>query len=162
MKVRLMAGIFASLLALFGLGGCKGEETGHLTDPPPSYNANEPIEEPEILDGPGMYFDPKGEYLDKLWTDPASGQTLLFTTDTLTLKDGDEIIWEGAWEIVLIDGYFYGAQSATGEPVGDYAYFMTDYFKLPEDSPPYRSYVAAHPTDRSSDDEYVLFQYDDE
>ena len=87
MKVRLMAGIFASLLALFGLGGCKGEETEHLTDPPPSYNANEPIEEPEILDGPGMYFDPKTEYLDKLWIDPESNQTIFFTTDTLTLKD---------------------------------------------------------------------------
>lgn len=162
MKVRLMAGIFASLLALFGLGGCKGEETGHLTDPPPFYNANEPIEEPEILDGPGMYFDPKAEYLDKLWTDPESDQTLLFTKDTLTLKDGDETVWEGAWEAVLIDGYFYGVQSATGEPVGDYAYFMTDYFTLPENSPVNRRYVAAYPADRVSDDEYTLFQYDDE
>ena len=161
MRLRLVAGILIALLALFGLGGCKEGETEHPTDAPPSH-VDDGAELPEILDGPGMYFDPKTEYLDKLWIDPESNQTLFFTTDTLTLKDGDEIIWEGAWEIVLIDGYFYGAQSATGEPVGDYAYFMTDYFKLPEDSPPYRSYVAAHPADRVSDDEYVLFQYDDE
>jgi len=156
-----MAGILSALLALFGLGGCKGEETEHLTDAPTSYVDNG-AELPEILDGPGMYFDPKAEYLDKLWTDPASGQTLFFTTDTLTLKDGDETVWEGPWEVVLIDGCFYGAQSTTGEPVGGYAYFMTDYFTLPEDSPANRRYVAAHPADRVSDDEYVLFQYDDE
>ena len=155
-----MAGILSALLALFGLGGCKGGETEHLTDAPTYYIDDGPGL-PEILDGPGMYFDPKAEYLDKLWTDPASDQTLFFTRDTLTLMDGDETVWEGAWEIVLIDGYFYGAQSVTGEPVGDYAYFMTDYFKLPENSPVYRSYVAAHPTDRSSDDEYTLFQYDE-
>ena len=86
MKVRLMAGIFASLLALLGLGGCKGGETEHPTDAPTSH-VDDGAELPEILDGPGMYFDPKAEYLDKLWTDPASGQTLFFTTDTLTLKD---------------------------------------------------------------------------
>lgn len=155
-----MIGILSAILALFGLGGCKEEDAEYLIDNPPSYTS-EGSSEPEMLDGPGMYFDPKAEYLDKLWIDPASDQTLFFTRDTLTLKDGDRTIWKGAWEIVLIDGYFYGAQSATGEAVGDYAYFMTDYFKLPKDSPPYRSYVAAHPTDRSSDDEYTLFQYDD-
>ena len=157
-----MAGILASLLALFGLGGCQGEAPVQPTDPPTSYDSNEPAESPGILDGPGMYFDPKEEYLDKLWIDPASNQTLCFTRDTLTLKDGDRILWEGSWEIVLIDGYFYGAQSTTGEPVGNYAYFMTDYFKLPKNSPAYRSYLAAHLADRSSEDAYVLFQYDEE
>lgn len=156
-----MAGILSALLALLGLGGCKGGETEHLTDAPASHVDNG-TELPEILDGPGMYFDPKAAYLDKLWIDAASGQTLFFTRDTLTLREGDATIWEGPWEIVLIDGYFYGAQSATGEPVGDYAYFMNDHFKLPESSPVCRSYVAAHPADPNSDDEYVLFQYDDE
>ena len=160
-KLRLVAGILSVLLAIFGLGGCKEGKTEPLPDAPTA-PLDDGAELPEILDGPGMYFDPKSEYLDKLWIDPESEQTLFFTRDTLTLKDGDETIWEGAWEIVLIDDCFYGVQSATGEPVGDYAYFMNDYFKLPENSPVYRSYVAAYPTDRNSDDEYVLFQYDDE
>jgi len=112
-----------------------------------------------------MYFDPKEEvinpYANLPWTDPESGQTLFFTGDTLILKDGDRTIWEGAWEIELIDGYMYGAQGENGEAVGDYAYFLSDYYKLPEDSPTNRKYLAAYRTDRASDDEYILFWYDD-
>ena len=145
-----MAGILSGLLALFGLGGCKQEEPS----PPPEF--------PEILDGPGMMFDPACMYIEdyngNLWTDPVSGQTLCFTRDTLTLRQGDTVLWEGAWETDIIDYANYIAIGAEGQPVGDYAYFAVDFFKLPEDADPACAYLAAYPVDRASDEEYVLFR----
>jgi len=157
MNIRLMAGILSALLALFGLGGCKKQNTDHLTD---GSDVVDIPELPEPLDGPDMYFDSKLQFINSTdpWVDPNSNQTILFTNETLLLKDGDRTVWEGAWEIAMIDGYIYGAQSANGEPIGEYAYFTVNEVSLPENYSPSRSYLAAYRTDRTLDEAYILFE----
>jgi len=145
-----MAGILASLLSLFGLGGCKEPEAIYEPDPP------------QILDGPGMEFDPASMYLEKYsnqpWVDPISGQTLSFTRETLTIREGDTVLWEGPWQIDTIDYSNHIAVSTDGQPMGGYSYFAADYFKWPENAQPDYEYLAAYPVDRASDEEYVLFR----
>ena len=144
-KIRIMASVLASLLALFGLGGCK----------------QEPTEDPVILDGGGMEFDPATMYLEKYsdqpWVDPISGQTLSFTRETLTIREGDTVLWEGPWEIDTIAYANHIAVSTDGQSMGGYSYFAADFFKLPEDAQPDREYLAGYLEGRASDDEFVIF-----
>jgi hypothetical protein len=140
-----MAGILSGLLALFGLGGCKQEE-------PPL-----PPEVPQMLDGPGSYFDLRTSYIG-IWESTETGQTLHFTEESLLLKAGEEVLWEGPWEITMIDGYMYGAQGENEQAVGDYAYFLDDYFTRPEDASPDDQFLAAHRVNGQSEEDYVLFR----
>lgn len=143
MRVRLMAAVLSSLLALFGLGGCD-------KSPQP--------EEPFILDGPGMVFDPRSLFTAEIWVDPVSGQTLIFEEDTLVLKTADQVIWEGDWDLLppeLSDAHT--AVPRDGGTVGPYERIVYHYAEPLGDGQTQDAYLIAFAADHASDAEGIRF-----
>lgn len=143
MRVRLMAAVLSSLLALFGLGGC-------TKAPPP--------EEPFILDGPGMFFDPRNLFTAEIWVDPVSGQVLTFEEDTLTLKEGDRVIWSGEWQLLSPEvSDAHTAVPRAGGSVGPYERIVYHYAEPLGDGQTQDAYLIAFAADHASDAEGIRF-----
>ena len=94
-----MAGIFAGLLALLGLGGCKRD---HI-----------------ILDGPGMVYEPKYEFVGT-WYCEGNGLTLVFSVDKFIIAKDNKAIYEGEWEFTFTNEDNRTAVGKGGANIGEY------------------------------------------
>jgi len=97
--IRLMAGIFAGLLALLGLGGCKRD---HI-----------------ILDGPGMVYEPKHEFVGT-WYCEENGLSLVISADKLIIAKDNNAVSENEWEFTFTNEDDRTAVGKDGAKLGEY------------------------------------------
>ena len=133
-KVKIMAGILSTILAFFGLSGCKQEDL-----------------ELQILDGPSMIALEPYTYALGNWTLEDKNQYLVVTEETIELKENDKIVWSGEWELGGLDGIAAALKAKNGELMGDYEYFIIRYSGWD---------VEGLKADRESDEQTVEFKPD--
>jgi len=97
--IRLMAGIFAGLLALLGLGGCKRD---HI-----------------ILDGPGMVYEPKHEFVGT-WYCEENGLSLVISADKFIIAKDNNAVSENEWEFTFTNEDDRTAVGKDGAKLGEY------------------------------------------
>nr|MBQ4319977.1 hypothetical protein [Clostridia bacterium] len=94
-----MAGIFAGLLSLLGLGGCKRD---HI-----------------ILDGPGMVYEPKHEFVGT-WYCEENGLSLVISADKFIIAKDNNAVSENEWEFTFTNEDDRTAVGKGGAKIGEY------------------------------------------